>query len=183
MNVSTFRITGLLTGIVAAIAALGAWLLPGGVVSLASTKSDHVVASNEKGKSQLMDTLQSPSLDPLDQTSKAQSRRSLLNPVSPTRQSKIPADTRQPKFFTLADQEQKSVVPTCASLAVEFSQVDGVNFLSMHVNVGGSSTIHAIFGAGERFKITCGRTDYWVSILFIDRTRGEVQVSLEKAST
>jgi hypothetical protein len=67
-------------------------------------------------------------------------------------------------------------------VAISFSRVDGESFLSLTVNVGVESTTHAIFGAGDRFKITCNHNNYFVSIGHIDLDAETAQVSLERTT-
>ena len=185
MNDAKARNLALAATVVTAFAALGAWLMPEGLASLLPTRAESLPqgARDSKGKIQREPkSLQNQPSEHIGRTDKIPQER--LSHDSP--QSSYPKETMhtwKAQSFEIADQEQRTLIPGCASLSVEFQEVDTVNFLTVRIAVDEDSTPYAVATAGERFRFSCSNNEYIASIIFIDHATRIVRVSLEKAAS
>ena len=147
--------------IVGTIAALGAWLLPGGIRSwrIESEGSPSRVVQTQKapGAPNLNSPAESPKVEPSTAHRKAEESG---------RADKT--NGWRPQEFGLADGEQKILLSSRVGLAVEFTEVSGVGFVTLRINVDDQSTPYAISHSGERIKFRCAGNDYYASVLSID---------------
>jgi hypothetical protein len=172
--------------VVTALAAVGTFLLSNGFGSLLPRRN-HSETQDTASKSGEIP----PDPRNVPQPTRADSlQRTNGNPAqhSPTEPSKADLKQKRPdnsenQTLIFADKEQKTIVPGCASLAVEFNEISRVEVLTVRLNVGDESTLHAVLGAGERFKFSCGREDYLVSILLIEHEARTAHVGLERLSS
>lgn len=173
----TAKNVGLAATVLTAIAGLGTWLFPGGI-GLSIPGSNATIVTPQQAHDQ-----QVPEEESRSKLATPKSAERVIEPMlqQPTkglaalRSVKAP----NPRIFSFVDQEQKTLVPGRASLAVAFHEIGKEEFLSVRVNVGVESTTYAVLGAGDRFTIICGSKQYLASILLIDRAAGAVRVSVE----
>jgi hypothetical protein len=176
---------GLVIAGLTALATLGAWLFPGGIRSLSPAPekatlrepigAQRIALAEPEAKHQA----QSPEIN-------AQDGKSLKpSPPAPLAdgEAERTAHYWKPRNFTLLDQEQRAIVAGCASLAVEFQEVAGVDFVTVRINTGDESSSHAVSQAGEQFRFTCDDDNYRASILLVDRAAGIVRVGVEKITS
>lgn len=64
---------------------------------------------------------------------------------------------------------------------MEFTEVSGVGFVTLRVNVDDQSTPYAISHSGERIKFRCAASDYYLSVMSIDNTLEKVQLRVDRA--
>lgn len=159
--------------IVGAVAALGAWLLPGGIRSCRM----ETVASSSK-EAQVQTAPETPDLSAPKESERVEplaARRKIENGLA----DKSPDSS--PQEFSLANGEQKILLSGRAGLSAEFTEVSGVGFVTLRVNVDDQSTPYALSHSGERIKFRCAASDYYLSVMSIDNTAEKVQLRVDRA--
>ena len=183
MKATTARSLGVVAACVSAIAAVGSWYSSNGVNVLSGRSSSNIQAAASQaeplqsahGHQPEPKYAENPGRPIRDKSRAALIQKERANHQSP--------GIWKDQAFSLVDQEQKSVIPGCASVAAEFHDIDGVEVLTLRINAGGESDSHAISNAGEQFRISCGGDNYRILALRIDHGSRTVEVSVEKVST
>ena len=183
MSARAVRNIALVATCATTIATFGAWLLPGGIGRLSVSMNVGTTKPINQPSKISPDRKAEP---------QAQLAGNLGQISEPPKKFSHPAVKRdrhtretatiawKDQSFTLEDQEQKTIVPGCASIAIEFNEVGKFGFVTVRISAGEDSTLHAISSAGERFKFTCGGNDYLVSILLIDQHAATIRASVQK---
>lgn len=173
-------------GTITAVAALGSWALPGGIRALRLPRAS--VYAQEKISPQGLNPLEPHKPKPRPPANQVQTNEPPPELAYSTAwenggSKNKSLNTWRTLTLTLGNQEQKSVVPGCASLAVEFHDVSGVDFVTVRINVQGESIPYAVSHAGEQFSFSCRGKEYFVSVLLIDREAGTARLSVERIAS
>src|SRR5579863_2677683 len=85
-------------------------------------------------------------------------------PPGPTGPSSPPREPRV-RHLVLSDGDQASVFDGRASVGVNFTQVDGEDLVTLHLNSPGRPTEdHAVMSAGARFRMVVDGAGYYVYV-------------------
>ena len=173
MKAATARNLGVAAAWVGAIAAVGS-LIVSGVANISPTRT------GSYGQEATSKPTPLHSVDGNRATSFHSKRTGQTGAAPPNLTNHGSHEVWSNQEFALADQQQKSVVPGCASISAKFHDIDSVKVLTLRINTDGASDSHAISDAGEQFSFSCGDSNYRALVLRVDHENRTVEVGVEK---
>ena len=158
--------------LLAALAAIGNWLLPGGMSCATPTHRSNA-ASNAPAPESFLGS-------PTRPTPSTASIENLTSRELRLRGTKTSHMDKGPWELTLADGQQEVILKGQASLALQFNEVAGEEFPTIRVSAGATSIPNPILGAGERIEFSSQGLQYRVSVLSIDHDSRKVRVRIDQ---